>query len=248
MEPAMSVEPVEPTATSVDDYLTTMFNVLTAPRQAFQTLARTRRWLIPIIVCALVSVGYEAVTSRYRMEDMKARISSDPTLSAEEVSRRIDNIEAQRTHGVSSLQLAMGTVLLSSLHAAKVLSLAALLWLAVQIGSNTATFGKLFSMTSFVFLVTVPEQLIKAGLIVAKESYQVHLGPAVFLPVELQSTALFRGLDRLDIFSIWMAILVALGLSVVAGVSKGRAALIVVCLWAFWAMWAMLPFNLIQIS
>lgn len=248
MEGTDTAVTTEPQTVPVDGYFKTVFNLYLVPSRAFGTLAQSRRWFIPLLICALVAVGYEAATSRYRMIDLKDRISHDPTLSQEEVSRRLGNIEAQRTTTISYRQLSLGATLLTVVQVIKTLALAGILWLAVQFFANVATYGKLFSASAFIFLVTVPEQVLKPFLIMAKGSYQVHLGPAALLPVEWHGSPLFLALDRLDFFSIWMAVLMAIALPILSGISKGKAAFTVGCLWVIWALLAMLPVRLIQID
>jgi hypothetical protein len=225
-----------------------MANLFLAPTRAFSTLAVTRRWLVPLMLCALGAVGYEATTSRYRMADLRDRIARDQTLSQEEVSRRLANIDAQRTPRVSYRQVAVGTGLLTTTHLLRVLGLTGILWLAVQLFPNTATFAKLFSGVSFIFLLAIPEQFLKALLINLMGSYQVYLGPAALLPVEWRGSPLYLALDHLDLFSIWMASLIVIALPILTGISRRKAAFTVVYLWLIWVLLAMLPMQLIQVD
>jgi hypothetical protein len=248
MDQATAATAVESQVPAIDGNLKTLVNIFLAPTRAFITLAVTRRWLLPLLLCAICAVAYEATTSRYRMADLKDRISHDPTLSQEEVSRRLGNIEAQRTTTISYRQLSLGATMLTVVQVIKTLALAGVLWLAVQFFPNVATYGKLFSASAFIFLATVPEQIFKALLIIAKGSYQVYLGPAALLPAEWHGSPLFLALDRLDFFSLWMAVLMAIALPILTGISKGKAAFTVGCLWVIWALLAMLPVRLIQID
>jgi hypothetical protein len=238
----------EPLAVPADGYMKTVCNLFLSPSRAFATLALTRWWLIPLVICALVTVGYEAATSQYRMADMRDRISHDSTLTPQDVSRRLANIDAQGTTTISLQQLAIGSTVLTVRHVLKVLSLAGVLWLAVRIFTNSATYGKLLSTTSFVFLLAVPEQIVKALLITVKGSYQVFLGPAILLPAEWYGSPLFEALDRLDIFGIWMAALTAVALPMVSGISKRQAVVTVGCLWIVWLLLAMLPIRVLEIT
>ena len=248
MNQSTATAAVEPQVPVPDGYLKTIANLFLTPTRSFTMLAATRRWMLPLLLCAICAVAFEATTSRYRMADLRDRISHDPTLSQEEVSRRLGNIEAQRMTTISYRQLAFGATMLTVVHVIKTLALAGILWLAVQFFPNTASYGKLFSASAFIFLVTVPELIFKALLIMAKGSYQVYLGPAALLPAEWHGSPLFLALDRLDFFSIWMAVLMAIALPILTGISKGKAAFTVGCLWFIWALLAMLPVRLIQID
>jgi hypothetical protein len=245
MADALTAVTAEPMQTPVDGYLKTTLNLFLEPSRAFRALAQTRRWLIPILICSLVAVGYEAATSHYRMADLRDRISRDRTLSPDEVARRVGNIDAQRTTSISYPRLAFGATLLTAIHVAKVLAVAALLWFCVRLFHSTATFGQLFSGASFIFLVTVPEKVVLAILMMTKGSYQVYLGPAVLMDSD---SSLFTVLDRLDVFSIWMAVLIAVALPILTGISKRRAAVMVTCLWCGWLLLALIPVHLFQIN
>jgi hypothetical protein len=129
-----------------------------------------------------------------------------------------------------------------------VIAVAAILWLSTMSLRNKATFGHLFYATSFIFLVTVPERLMVAVLMHIKGSYNVYLGPAALMNGEGDGSVLFRALERLDIFSIWMAVLMVIALPIMTGISKRRAAVTVGCIWAAWLLLGMLPMRFIDIS
>ncbi len=248
MGDAYTAAAAEPMPAPADGYLKTILNLFFEPTKAFSTLAQTRRWLIPILVCSLVAVGYEAATSNHRMADMRDRISRDRTLSPDEAARRLGNIDAQRTTSISYSRLAFGTAVLTAMHVAKVLAVAALLWLCVRLFHSTATFVQLLSGVSFIFLVTVPEKIVLGILTLVKGSFGIYLGPAVLMAADRGTSLVFDMLDRLDIFSIWMAVLMVIALPIMTGISKRLSVVIVVSLWAIWALSALLPIRIFQIT
>ena len=101
---------------------------------------------------------------------------------------------------------------------------------------------------SFVFLVTVPEQLLKGALIVAKGSYRVFLGPAALLPAEWFESPLFNALNRADVFSLWMAILLVIALPAMAGISRTKATITVGYLWVLWLLEGVFLGGLVRVS
>jgi hypothetical protein len=82
----------------------------------------------------------------------------------------------------------------------------------------------------------VVEMVLNAlqGLMLAPESitsrYSVQIGPARFLDASA-NPFLLTLLGGLDLFTIWVVALLAIGLAVVARVPRGRAAIAAVAVW-----------------
>ena len=117
----------------------------------------------------------------------------------------------------------------------------------VVIGSVTWLVGKLFSS----------EQTYHAALVVAAWSYMPHvlgavlagvqgllmdpaalnsqlaisLSPARFLDVESANPVLYQLLGRFDLITIWVTILLGIGVHVTGKVGKGRATAIAIIVW-----------------
>ena len=182
------------------------------------------------------------------MEDIKQQLRSDPTLSAEEVQRRLGNIEAQQTDGVSSRALVRGLGILTVMHAVKLFGLAFIIWLALQLAPEKVDFKGVLSVSSFSFLVLLPEALVKTPLVVMKGTKNVYLGLVTLLPPEWKFSPLFNLLEKLDIFTVWMVVLLVMALPVVTGISKKRAYVTIGYLWGTWLLISMFFGNLVQVT
>ncbi|MBI5868234.1 MAG: YIP1 family protein [candidate division Zixibacteria bacterium] len=227
--------------------LTTLLTLFWSPSTAFHTLREKRWWFVPFLLCAATAVLFEFATSHYRMEDLKQDIKSDPSYSSEEVGRRLANIERQATGGVSLWQLGLATTTLAAGHAAKMFGLALVVWLPLQLYATRITYMTIVSVCSFIFLIKIPEALLSGLLIRLKGTTRVFLGPAALLPSDWFGSPLFSLLERLDIFSIWMAILLAMALPIVAELPRKKATMIVVYLWVVWLLEGALLGNLFRI-
>lgn len=237
-------EPISP----VDGLLQTMVNLFGAPPRAFLALRARRWWVMPFLLCVATAVLFQLATARYRMQDLKQEIRANPSYSSEEVGRRIANIDRQATSGVSLRQLALATGFLSAIHGVKLFGLALAIWLPLQLYSVTTTYMTIVSVCSFVFLIKIPEAVIAGVLTLLKGTARVFLGPAVVLPSEWFQSALFNALDRLDVFSLWIAILLVTALPIVAGLSRKKSALMVAYLWIVWVIAGALFGGLVRIS
>ncbi len=181
------------------------------------------------------------------MEDFKQDIKSDPSYSSEEVGRRLANIDTQATAGASLWQLSLATTAVAT-QAAKLFGLALVVWLPLQLCATRITYMTIVSVCSFIFLIKIPEALLSGLLIRLKETTRVFLGPASLLPPDSYRSPLFHVLDRLDVFSIWMAILLAMALPIVAELPRKKAAQLVAYLWIAWLLEGALLGNLVGIA
>ncbi len=227
---------------------TTLLTLFWSPSTAFQTLREKRWWFVPFLLCVATAILFELATSRYRMEDLKQEIKSDPSYSAEEVGRRLGNIDRQATAGVSLWKLGLATTVLTAGHAFKLFGLALVVWLPLQLYATRITYMTIVSVCSFIFLIKIPEALLSGLLIRLKETTRVFLGPASLLPPDSYRSPLFHVLDRLDVFSIWMAILLAMALPIVAELPRKKAAQLVAYLWIAWLLEGALLGNLVGIA
>lgn len=223
-----------------------VWNVYAAPSKAFEPVKTVSRWVVPLLLCILGSFTFQALTSKYKMEDLKLRIQANEQLSPVEAQRRLANIERQKTHGISAKALLKGLAFVSAIQVAKIFGLALVLWLALQLTSKIR-FMVILSVVSFASLIQLPEILIKAPLIMFKESTNVLLSSAVLLPPDWQDSALFNLLNGIDFFSCWTAVVLAIGIRVTAQVSPRIAYSTLGSLWAIWLFGRMMLGNIIQV-
>jgi len=67
------------------------------------------------------------------------------------------------------------------------------------------------------------------------------------LPVDWKYSPLFNLFDKLDIFSVWMVVLLVIGFSQVLEISKKKAAITVGYIWGIWLLLSMFVGDLVQI-
>ncbi|MCX6825993.1 MAG: YIP1 family protein, partial [candidate division Zixibacteria bacterium] len=202
----------------------------------------------PLVLCVATLLIYYMETSRYQMMDIKERLKSDQTLSSAEVQRRTNNIDSQIMAPIGSEQVGLMTTVFFPLQAVKLFGISFFVWLALQFFPGKSEFVPILSVVSFSFMVLIPEAIVKIPLIMAKETTQIYLSVAAFLPAAWRDSPLFIFCDKLNIFNIWMAILLMLGLSIVTGISRKRVILTVSYLWFIWLVLATLFGNLVQIN
>src|SRR5215212_3034034 len=107
---------------------------------------------------------------------------------------------------------------------------AVLLWLASKGISASVAFAGAMMIATYSQFPRVVQMIVSAiqGLLLPPESitsqYSVQVGPARFLDPQA-NPVLLTILGGLDVFTIWVTVLIAIGISVVAGVPRARAAI-----------------------
>jgi hypothetical protein len=114
--------------------------------------------------------------------------------------------------------------------------IAVLLWLAGKLFDAKVAFTAAMMISTYSQVPKIAEMVLSAlqGLFLEPESitsrYSVQLGPARFLASDANPVVLTL-LGGLDLFTIWVFVLLAIGLSVVARVPLKRAAFAVAGVW-----------------
>lgn len=113
---------------------------------------------------------------------------------------------------------------------------AVLLWIATKFISARVAFAAAMMIATYSQLPRVVQMIVTAiqGLMLPPESitsqYSVQIGPARFLDSSA-NPVLLTFLGGFDVFTIWVTVLIAIGISVVAGVPRSRAAIAAGIVW-----------------
>ena len=113
---------------------------------------------------------------------------------------------------------------------------AVLLWLAGKLVSASVAFAGAMMIATYAQFPRIAEMIVNAlqGLLLSPESissrYSVQIGPARFLDASA-NPFLLTVLRGLDLFTLWVTFLLALGLSVVARVPLSKALIAAAGVW-----------------
>lgn len=206
------------------------------PRATFESIALRPTWLLPIVVAMVASLAmtsvlvpkldFEAAT-REQIEN------SGANLSAEEVEQQV----AMATK-FGSVAAWVSPVLLTPL---MYVVLALLFWGATAALGGSTSFKKSLAVAGHGMLPQVLVSLLSIPVVLSRANIDAAQAQAGFLASHLgvlvdatTSPLLFALLASVDVFSIWTAILLAIGLRVVGKLSAGAAALAVGAPWVLW--------------
>ena len=120
------------------------------------------------------------------------------------------------------------------------------LWIAGKFVAAKQELGAACMVATFAFYPRVLESIVNAlqALVLPEESltgrFSVSLGPARFLNPDTANPALLAILGRLDLFTLWITVILAIGLMVTGGVPRSKAAMAAALVWVIGALPALL--------
>lgn len=209
----------------------------TSPTRAFANLGKGGSWWAPYLVLVIVSlglaatmgrtVGWETVTRNNIASSPKQQARFDQAPAAQQEQQIA--IAARFTRIAIYIGFILGPLVLSAI-------IAAILLATFNFGLGaSARFGPLFA----VYLLSSMPQVIKSLLAilflllgVGRESFLTSNPVGSNLAYYLQGSSaphwLLAMLSWFDVFLIWQVVLLVIGCAMVAKVSRGRAAAVVI--------------------
>ena len=115
-------------------------------------------------------------------------------------------------------------------------------WIAGKFVDAKQTFGAALMVAAYAFIPRVIGGIAAGvqGLLMDPASldsqYRISLGPARFLDPDSASPVLLAVAGRLDVFTIWVTVLLVIGLSVTGRISRRKAAIAGVIVWMIGAL------------
>jgi hypothetical protein len=212
-------------------------DIFYAPSQVFARRAATGSVWVPLLVVtvamsALIYVNsglLEPMLSAEFNRNMAVAMKNNPAINPEMLS-------TMRTVG---LRIAQFSGLLTPIG---ILLTGVGVWLIGKLFDAKETFRAALLITAYAFMPRVLEAAVHGlqGLFLDPASldgrFRVSLGIGRFLDPNTVSPILLGLLGRIDVFTIWVTVLLAIGLSVTGGISRSRAFLAAPLIWALGAI------------
>ena len=98
-----------------------------------------------------------------------------------------------------------------------------LLLLVSKIFGGEGSYGQMMAVYAYPSLIGLVKTIVVVPLMVSKQTMLVYTGLGILLSDDLLKTFAGQFLAGLDLFTIWQAILTAMGLSIVGKISSGKA-------------------------
>ena len=168
--------------------------------------------------------GLAPVMDAEMAKQAAAMAAKNPNMTAEQIAGATSAMEKFAMFGVV-IFIPIGVALI-----------AVLMWLAGKLFDAKVAFTAAMMISTYSQVPKIVEMVLSAlqGLFLEPEAitsrYSVQLGPARFLATD-SNPILLTLVGGLDLFTIWVFVLIAIGLSVVARVPLKRAAFVAAAVW-----------------
>jgi hypothetical protein len=216
-----------------------IIGIFTSPSETLEDVAARPSFLVPllaiIMVYALTGVFTLELDARYGLEKMSNMKFMTPEMIAEAEKRTEEKLNSPSRY----LDLLYAPIFIGI---AWLIMSAAFMLVGNVILGGEAKFKTIFSITAWAELIGGLERIVKTALGLAKESKEVVTSPAIVLPLDQSATWGFNLLNRFDIFTIWLLIVLISGIAAVYKFSRGKSAAMVISLWVLWSA-IFLPLN-----
>ena len=110
-------------------------------------------------------------------------------------------------------------------------------WLVGKFFDAKQTLNAAIVVATFAYVPRIVEGVVTRvqGLLIDTSSlnsqYSLKLGPGRFFDADTTSPVLLAVIGRIDVFTIWVTVLIAIGLAVTGKISRGRAAIAAAIVW-----------------
>jgi len=191
-----------------------LFNIFHAPKSVYESLVDAKwAWILPLMVSLILTAVFMQVTGPYLAQEQAEQFRDSKwfeNMSQAQQDEAVENIVNPPGWqiGLKYAGMFIFVVILTL-----VLGLILLLIGNVFLGGN-AKYWQYLNVYTFAGLVAIPGMLLKAPLMIAKESSDVRTSLAIILPAEDTSSFLFHILSWTDIFAIWMLVVAIIGAKV----------------------------------
>lgn len=220
----------EPTASRWEDFI----DIFYAPSAVFARRA-TSGFLLPMAVVTVLTGALYIMNSGVWSPVMDAEMSRAMARQTQQMSE--DQLQAVRRFSetmakVGAFVFVPVGIFLTGL----------MLWVCGKFVDAKQTLRQATMVASFAFLPRVIEALVVAiqGLVLDPGTFdgrwRVSLGVGRFFDPDATSPALLAFLGRIDVFTIWVTVLLAIGLAVTGKVTRGRAAVAAAIVWVLGAV------------
>lgn len=205
--------------------------VLFAPAETFEDIVRKPDYLLPLILILLIGVASSVV--------LVPKLDFE-TMMREQMAAQNREMSPEDMERVMKFATASGKVMTYAgpiFSIVILLIIAGVLLLAFRLMGGEGTFGQAFSVTLWSWMPLVVFSIVLTIIIATRESISPDLIPTIvrsnpgFLVDPKSQRVLYSLLTSIDLFVIWTLVLLSIGFSYVARVSKGKAAAIVISLW-----------------
>lgn len=215
----------EPKASRWEDFI----DIFYAPSAVYARRAMSG-FLLPMVVVTVLTGVFYIINSGVWSPIMDAEMSRAMARQSQQLTAE----QLQRVRGVSETMAKIGAFVFVPIG---IFLTGLMLWVCGKFVEAKQTVRQATMVAAFAFMPRIIEAVVVAvqGLLLDPGTFngrwRVSLGIGRFLDPDTTSPALLALVGRLDVFTIWVTVLLAIGLSVTGGISRSRAAIAAAIVW-----------------
>jgi len=230
LDPTVAPPPKQEKSSLLDDFM----DIFYAPSAVFARRANLGFW-IPLIIVSVLS-GVIFIANRDLMEPI---MEAEMTRSMAKASTQLTPEQMESARKVTSTFGAVGAFIFPPI---MVIVLGVVIWLVGKFVDAKQTLNAAIGVAVFAFVPRIVEGIVNRvqGLFVDPSTinsrYSLTLGLGRFFDADTASPMLLALVGRIDLFTIWVTVLIAIGLAVTGKISRGRAAIAAAVIWLVGAL------------
>lgn len=212
-------------------------DIFYAPSSVFARRANSG-FAIPMLVVTLLVGGIFLANSGVLQPVFDAEFARGMASAA----RKNPNLTPQAMEKMRSLSLTFAKIGAFVFMPVGIFLTGLVLWLVGKLFDARQTLGAAIMVASFAFVPRVVEAVVNGvqGLLMDPASlngrYKLSLGIGRFFDPDTASPVLLALVGRLDLFTIWVTVLLAIGLAVTGKISRQKAAVAAALVWVIGAL------------
>ena len=218
----------------------TIINVITAPSETMGSIVNDFNWkqaLYPIALLMTLAIISGIILSDQiadiQWEQIEKSISNNSNIPEEQKEEILSN-QYDRIYGESNSWAGMATYFSMAISwpiRIAFWTLFAMITANLFLGGG-GSYGKVFTITSFAYLPSVVEYIIKTPVQYISDNIMIYTGLGV-LGVGEQGEFLNSFLNGIDLFAFWRVFIMAIGLSMLYNKTTKTSITVMTLLWLF---------------
>lgn len=210
-----------------------LFEIFYAPRKVFERRRETPAFGLALLVFLLIFVGLAIV-----FKDL-----SEPVMDAEfkrgmaKAMRENPQLTMEQMAAGKAFVAKFQVLLVAGYSLLAPLLLGLVLWLVAKVVESKASLGQAMMVATYAMFPRVLESILGAvQLLLLPDSaitsrYSTSFGIGRFLDPATTSDFVLGALGRVDVFTLWVTALLAIGIGVMGKLTAGRAAAVGAMMW-----------------
>jgi hypothetical protein len=215
-------------------------DIIVSPASVFRRRERGN-WLVPLLIIT-VAIGVIAIASRGVLQPV---MDAEFERAAEQMRKNPQMTEEmiEKARGISTFFATIGPIIFTPIAA---IIVGFMTWLVAKLVDSKQTLHAALVVATYAYVPRVIQYIFNAiqGFILKPEQMnglaKLSLSPARFVDPATTSPVVVQILNRFDLFTIWVTVLLAIGVYVTGRVSKRQAVIAGVLFWIVGAIPAIL--------